>query len=104
MTTITLPDYIKTVMNEAGFNEPIGDVQRYVRNKAKEALKGQNGAIDNETVRGWILDCRNGVHGEKTEKKQTTFNKEAEINKAMENAGKPNDKKMGQDAYMESLF
>ena len=104
MTIITLFDYIRTVMNEAGFNEPIGDVQRYVNKKAEEALKRQNGAIDNETVRGWILECRNGVPGKKKEPKQTTFNKEEEIKKAMENAGKPNDKKMGQDAYMESLF
>lgn len=103
MTTITLPDYIKTVMNEAGFNQPIGDVHSYVKNKAKEVLKNQNGAIDNETVKSWILECRNGIPG-KTEKKQTTFNKEEEIKKAMENAGKPNDKKMGADAYMESLF
>ena len=104
MTTITLPDYIKTVMNEAGFDEPIGNVHSYVKNKAKEVLKNQNGAIDNETVKGWILECRNGIPGKKEAPKQTTFNKEEEIKKAMENAGKPNDKKMGADAYMESLF
>lgn len=66
---MTLTEYIEKIKTENAITYGTHKIEEYINSKAKEVLKGKNGAIDDETIKKWILEYEPNKAEEKTEKK-----------------------------------
>lgn len=55
---MTLHEYIEKARIEHNLSATITEIEDYVTKKAKDKLKNKSGAIDDDTVLKWILECK----------------------------------------------
>lgn len=67
---MTLNEYISKIKLENNIQAEDKDIEDYVVKKAKEYLKGKNGAVDNEMVAQWIKSYPVKEKGKEIPKKE----------------------------------
>lgn len=83
---MTLHEFIDKVTAEENINTATKDIAEYVKDKArKEAVHGC-AVIDDETVKNWVLECREGVPKKKDPDRIDVKPKKDKIEKLKEEA------------------
>ena len=80
---MTLEEYIEKIKLENSFNKETSKIEDYVEKKAEKMLNRQNGCIDDETVKAWIIEFCN----QKEEIKQETKEKVVSVKEEKEVKG-----------------
>ena len=100
---MTLKEFIEKTKAEEGITTDTDDIRKYLIDKAEKQKSGMVAVVDDDTVKEWILQCREGVPNKEQEKpKKTAEEMKAE---AIEQANRerPTTKRT-KEWEMESLF
>lgn len=78
-----LEEYIEKIKLENCFNKDTKSIEAHINKKAEKMLNRQNGCIDDETVKAWIIEFCN----QKEEIKQETKEKVISVKEEKEVKG-----------------
>ncbi|MBR2578018.1 MAG: hypothetical protein IKE38_03705 [Erysipelotrichaceae bacterium] len=97
---MTLNEYIEKIKLEHNIKYSTQAIENYVTDKARELLKSRSGAVDDETVKAWILEFDPKKEDEEKEEKATKKEDKKDFDKPI---GNPKQEK-GQWGEQQSLF
>ncbi len=97
---MTLNEYIEKIKLEHNIEYSAQAIENYVTDKAKKLLKSRSGAVDDETVKSWILEFNPGKEDEEKEEEATKKEDKKDFDKPI---GHPKQEK-GQWGEQQSLF
>ena len=100
---MTLIEFIEKIKVENNIAYKTEDIEKQIMDKAKKKLNNKNGAIDNETIKKWIVSYKPRNESEADE--ETKHQEEAPEQSRVKIVGtKDKDKVEGSWGIQESLF
>lgn len=103
---MTIREFIEKVKAEANIPTNTDDIRDYVIDKARAMAMGNVAVVDDDTVKNWILECREGIPKKEAKAEKTAdiqALKEKAVKEAEVRAERPTTQK-AKTWEMESLF